>query len=63
MNAQLVSILAQIAACQARVAGMQAENSIRMLLGQSIAYDEAPFLREADVLGILASDAAAQVFA
>ena len=59
MNAQLVSILAQIAACQARVAGMQAANSHRLSIDASISYDDAAFGMEADILDRLAADASA----
>jgi hypothetical protein len=44
MNAQLVYILASIAAEQARVAAMQAENQWRERQGQAPAYGEDAFL-------------------
>lgn len=57
MNANLVSILAQIAASQARVAGMQAENAHRAACGNSPAYGEDAFGHEAQFLDRLAVDA------
>lgn len=58
MNAQLVSILAQIAACQARIAGMSAENLRWAAVGQSPAYGETDFNNVANVLDHLCGLAA-----
>ena len=61
MTAQLVRILAAIAASQARVAAMQAKNIERLCSEKSIAYGEEAFLDEADLLeklSIEATDAA-----
>ncbi len=63
MNSRLVSILAQIAACQARVAGMQAANSHRLSIDASVSYDDEAFGYEAAALDRLASEAAALPFA
>ena len=38
MSAELVSILAQIMACQAQVLGMQADNMQREACGESMAW-------------------------
>lgn len=60
MNAELVAIVAHIAAAQARVLGMQAENEHRVASGQAVAYREADFGREAahlDYLSIQARNA------
>lgn len=50
MNIHLINCLRAIARCQATVAGMQAENQQRTNLGQSIAYDYAAFVSEADYM-------------
>jgi hypothetical protein len=50
----LISILAQIAACQARVAGMQAENTERERRNAALAYCEGDFMHEANTLEQLA---------
>lgn len=50
MNVHELASLAVIAAAQARVAGMQAENQKRAALGQSPAYDEGWFFAEAHQL-------------
>ena len=60
MSPVLVSILAQVAAAQARVAGMQAANQHWVALGQSPAYDEQHFKAEADALEHLAIAARSQ---
>lgn len=57
MNAQLVSILAEITAAQARIAGMVAENQQRMVCGQSLAYDGDSFFCEASILDQLSIEA------
>lgn len=57
MNSNLVAILAAIAAEQARIAGMQAENQHRLSLGQSIAYGEDAFCICANQLDRLSIEA------
>lgn len=57
MSPNLVSILASIAAAQARVAGMQAFNQHRISLGQSIGYDQDSFDNETAGLEHLAKAA------
>lgn len=57
MSPVLVSILAQIAASQARVAGMQAANAQRAACGESPAYVEDSFSYESAHLDALANDA------
>ena len=57
MNARLVAILASIAACQARVAGMQASNAHWAAIGNSPAFDQVHFIAEADTLEQLAAEA------
>jgi hypothetical protein len=57
MSPQLVSILAQINASQARVLAMAATNAHWVLIGQSPAYDEQAFRVEADHLEALSNDA------
>ncbi len=47
MEAFEMSLMAQVSACQARIAAMQAANQQRAVLGQSVAYDEAEFMYEA----------------
>jgi hypothetical protein len=50
MNNILVAIMASIAECQARVAGMTAENMQRQAIGHSMAYTDADFAYQADEL-------------
>ena len=57
MSPGLVSILAEIAACQARVAGYQAENASRMRRNEALAYTEDMFEMESDRLRVLAEAA------
>jgi hypothetical protein len=57
MSPQLVGILAQIAASNARVAGMQAENAHRAACGNSPSYGEDAFNHEAQHLDMLSNDA------
>ena len=59
MNALLVSIMAKIAASQARIAAMEAANAHRLSIDSSIAYDDAEFLYEATILDRLADEAQA----
>lgn len=59
MNGQLVAILAQISAANARVEGMKAYNDARRAEGYSLAYDEDAFLAEAHGLEELARNAQA----
>lgn len=59
MNGQLVAILAQISAANARVAAMQAENAVRQHCGHSPAYDESAFMAEAFGLDELSRNALA----
>ena len=47
---QTARALALIAAAQARIAGMQAENLDRQMQGYSLAYSEAAFFQEAGSL-------------
>lgn len=47
--------LALIAAAQARIAGMQAENAQRQQLGQTLAYTPEHFFEEADGLEQIAT--------
>ena len=53
VNATLVSIMAQIAAAQARVAGMDAENVAQLQLDRPPAYRLNDFLAEAQILETL----------
>lgn len=48
--------LAMVAAAQARIAGMQAENQQRQVLGHSLAYDADAFFCEATGLEQLAQE-------
>ncbi len=57
MSSTLISILAAIAAANARVAGMQAANTHRIACGHSIAYDEDAFFAEASQLDQLSIEA------
>lgn len=57
MSPQLVSILAQISACNARVAAMQAENAHRVSNGWANTYGEDAFNQEAAGLEYLAAAA------
>jgi hypothetical protein len=57
MNARLVEILALISASQARVAGMQAHDLHKQLIGSSEIYDESAYENEAALLESLASEA------
>jgi hypothetical protein len=57
MSPQLVSILALIAAAQARIAGMQVENASIDLQAYPPKYDSAAFFAEAQYLENLAVDA------
>lgn len=54
MDAWAASILVQAFACNARVAGMAAENQHRLDCGNSIAYGEEAFQLEANTLEHLA---------
>lgn len=56
MNALLVSIMAKIAASQARVSAMEAANTHRLSIDSSISYDDADFIYEADILERLAAE-------
>lgn len=55
MSGQLVAILAQIAAAQARIAGMQAANEHWAQLGQQPEFDQQHFNAEASGLEHLAA--------
>lgn len=44
------TLLLAIAVCNTHVAGMQAENQIRIARGEAVAYKEDDFLEEADTL-------------
>lgn len=57
MSPQLVSILAQVLASDARVQGMMAENATREGGGNSPAYGQVAFDHEAAHLDMLATDA------
>lgn len=57
MKPRLVAILALIAAAQARVAGMQAENERRTSCGHSLAYGAEAFQVEANHLETLSIEA------
>jgi len=57
MSPQLVGILAAIAACQTRIADMQAVNAYRQSVGLSIAYGEDAFNIEATQLDLLSIEA------
>lgn len=59
MKSALVAILAEIAASQARVAGMQACNASWTAQGQSPAYSEDHFISEAQHCDHLAKRAEA----
>lgn len=50
MNAYGYAKFAQVLACQARVAGMMAENLHRQECGESIAYGEEHFFAEAKTM-------------
>ena len=54
---QTAYALALIAAAQARIAGMTAENMQRQAVGSSMAYDEAAFFDEAARLEMLSIEA------
>lgn len=57
MNPQLVAIMAAIAAAQARIAGMQAANTVRESNGEALAYGEEEFFYEANYLDGLSIEA------
>ena len=57
MNSQLVAILAHVAAAQARIEGMKAENTERQSNGYALAYDADSFFAEAAQLDQLAIEA------
>lgn len=57
MNSTLIAIMAAIAASNARVAGMQAENQQRVAQGDSPAYPEDFFFNEANHLDQLSIEA------
>lgn len=57
MSPALVAILAQITACNARVAAMQAANDQRKAEGNSMAYTDDHFWSEANQLDSLAIEA------
>lgn len=57
MNSQLVAIMAHIAACNARIAAMNAANDQRKAVGNSMAYTEDNFWSEANQLDSLAIEA------
>lgn len=59
MNNTALSQLGFILAAQARVLGMQAENSYRLACGESIAYGEAEFSVEAAHIEACAQEIAA----
>lgn len=50
MTPQTAHAFALMLACQARIAGMQAANQQRLMLGLSTAYDEEAFFAEAYAL-------------
>ena len=54
MSPELVSVLAHIAAANARIEGMKAMNAKRESEGFALAYDEESFFAEAQALEILA---------
>lgn len=54
MDAYAASILVQAFACNARVAGMAAENQHRIDCGNGVAYGEESFQEEANILEHLA---------
>lgn len=58
MTGDQIRILASIAASNARVLGMLAENMQRQTVGQSMAYVEGSFAAEAALLDGLAMQAA-----
>ena len=49
---QAAYIMAQTAAVQAEIAGMQGENTFREMQGKTIAYDHAAFTKLIDEYGI-----------
>ena len=57
MNTQLVAIMAHIAACNARIAAMQAANDQRKARGDSMVYTDDHFWSEANQLDSLAIEA------
>ena len=57
MNANLVRILALIAAANARIEGMKALNAIRESNGHSLAYNDEDFFHEAGLLECWAMEA------
>ena len=57
MNGQLVAILANIAAAEARIAGMMSENIAAINRGEGIVYSEDRFNSEAFQLDQLAIEA------
>ena len=57
MNAQLVAILAAVAAAQARIAGMQSANAISISTGKGLAYEPDAFFYEAQHLDMLSIEA------
>lgn len=54
MSPQLVAALANIAAAQARIEGMKAENIERQEQGHALAYDGDAFFEAAQQLDVLA---------
>jgi hypothetical protein len=57
MNNQLVAIVANIVAAQARIEGMKAKNTERESQGYALAYDEDAFFAEANQLDQLSIEA------
>ena len=57
MNKEMLSILAQISACNARIAAMQALNSARMQDGLAPGYAESSFWEEVATLESLEIEA------
>lgn len=57
MNSTLISILAAVAASNARVAGMQAENQLRAAQGDLPTHREDVFYNEANFLDQLSIEA------
>jgi hypothetical protein len=57
MNEEMLSIFAQISACNAKIAAMQALNSARLQEGMTPGYDEHDFWEEVVVLEKLSCEA------
>lgn len=57
MSPILVSIMAEVFACNARIIAMQAENAQRAAEGSSPAYREKDFIPEIDLLTTLSMEA------